>query len=409
MQTFSIKGENRISSVYVGEHLANVESYLPDKPLVIITDENIAALYRDFFPKAPVIIMGTGEKNKTLATVASVLEQLMEIGCDRSWFILGIGGGIVCDLAGFAASIFLRGVPFGFVSTSLLSQVDASVGGKNGVNLSSYNGHGPIWSIHDQTQPTTKNESNLVTYRHFHIKRPRAVWVCYPPDWPTTKNESNLVNYRDCYIKNMAGVFSQPEFVICDISMLTTLPKSELSNGMAEIIKHGLIADENLFSFLEENAQKALNLDHEVLFRLVADSVAIKSTIVQQDEKEAGERRKLNFGHTLGHAAETLDPSGHGRAVAMGIHAACVFSSQLGLIDSQVVQRVDHLLIQCQLPTIIPHPADKITEAVKKDKKKQGNFVHFVLLKAIGKACIRKISYDDLSLFIQKLCFNPIE
>ncbi len=266
MQTFSIKGENRISSVYVGEHLANVESYLPDKPLVIITDENIAALYRDFFPKAPVIIMGTGEKNKTLATVASVLEQLMEIGCDRSWFVLGIGGGIVCDLTGFAASIFLRGVPFGFVSTSLLSQVDASVGGKNGVNLSSY-------------------------------KRPRAVWVCYPPDWPTTKNESNLVNYRDFYIKNMAGVFSQPEFVICDISMLTTLPKSELANGMAEIIKHGLIADKNLFSFLEENAQKALNLD------------------------------------PLGHAAETLDPSGHGKAVAMGIHAACVFSSQLGLID----------------------------------------------------------------------------
>ncbi len=202
----------------------------------------------------------------------------------------------------------------------------------------------------------------------------------------------------------MVGVFSQPEFVICDISMLTTLPKSELANGMAEIIKHGLIADANLFSFLEKNGQNALNLDPEVLFRLVADSIAIKSAIVQKDEKETGERRKLNFGHTLGHAAETLDPSGHGRAVAMGIHAASVFSSQLGLIDRQVVRRVDELLIQCQLPTIIPHPADKIMEAVKKDKKKQGDSVHFVLLEAIGKACVRKISYDDLNCFILKLC-----
>ncbi len=342
MQTFSIKGENRISAVHVGECLSNVEKYLPDRPVVIITDENIAPLYQEHFPKAPVITIGTGEKNKILATVESVLEQLMALGCDRSWFILGIGGGIVCDLTGFAASIFLRGVPFAFVSTSLLSQVDASVGGKNGVNLSSY--------------------------------------------------------------KNMAGVFSQPEFVICDISMLTTLPKEEIANGMAEIIKHGLIADETLVTFLESHAQKALNLDHDVLFRLVSDSVAIKSAIVQQDEKETGERRKLNFGHTLGHAAETLDPSGHGRAVAKGIHAACMLSCQLGLIDKKVVKRTDDLLRQCQLPANFSYPSDQVMKAVSKDKKRQGDSVYFVLLEAIGKACIRKISYDNLNHFIMDLC-----
>ncbi len=346
MQTVSIKGENRISSVYVGECLGNVENYLPDSPLVIITDENIAALYQDRFPKAPVIIMGTGEENKTLATVESVLGQLMELGCDRSWFILGIGGGIVCDLTGFVASVFLRGVSFGFVSTTLLSQVDASVGGKNGANLHSY--------------------------------------------------------------KNMVGVFSQPEFVICDISMLATLPKKEISNGMAEIIKHGLIAHSPLFGFLESHAKKALNLDPGVVFRLVSDSVAIKSAIVQQDEKESGERRKLNFGHTLGHAAERIDPMGHGRAVAMGIHAACVFSYMQGLIDKTIVQRVDDLLMECQLPVVFPYPPDQMMEAVCKDKKKQGDSLYFVFLEAIGKACVRKISYDDLNHFIQRFCGDSI-
>ncbi|MCF8093347.1 MAG: 3-dehydroquinate synthase, partial [Desulfotignum sp.] len=254
MKTFQITGQRGPSSIHVGESLANIAAHLPDQPVVIITDENIKNHYAHAFPKAPVISIGTGEKIKTLATVEILLNRLVAIGCDRSSFILGIGGGIVCDITGFVASVFLRGVDFGFVSTSLLSQVDASVGGKNGVNLSAY--------------------------------------------------------------KNMVGVFNQPRFVICDLNMLETLPKSEISNGLAEIVKHALISDADMLTYIEKNRGKALELDPEIIFQLVSDSVAIKSRVVQLDEKESGERRKLNFGHTIGHAIEKLDPSGHGKAVS---------------------------------------------------------------------------------------------
>ncbi|MFU8770398.1 MAG: 3-dehydroquinate synthase, partial [Desulfotignum sp.] len=237
IKTHKILGKGGTSQIHVGERLGNLADHLPDQPLVIITDENVKSLYGHAFPKVPVITIGTGEKIKTLATVETILHRLIDLGCDRSCFILGIGGGIVCDIAGFAASIFMRGVDFGFVSTTLLSQVDASVGGKNGVNLSAF--------------------------------------------------------------KNMAGVFSQPRFVICDPDMLKTLPQKEIANGMAEIVKHALIADAGMLAFIENNHARALNLDPEIIFQLVSDSVAIKSRVVQQDERESGERRKLNFGHTI--------------------------------------------------------------------------------------------------------------
>ncbi|MCD4721091.1 MAG: 3-dehydroquinate synthase, partial [Desulfobacula sp.] len=199
MKTFHVNGLSGLSSIYVGERLKNLENYLPSTQTIIVTDENIKKYYQKDFPDVPIITIGTGEDIKTLATVETILKELIRYSCDRSSFILGIGGGIVCDITGFAASVFLRGVNFGFVSTSLLSQVDASVGGKNGVNLDSY--------------------------------------------------------------KNMVGVFNQPEFVICDIDLLNTLPKKEISNGFAEIVKHALISDHDMFDFIEKNIQKALNLD----------------------------------------------------------------------------------------------------------------------------------------------------
>ncbi|MBU2452204.1 MAG: 3-dehydroquinate synthase, partial [Proteobacteria bacterium] len=225
MKTFHVKGQLRLSSIHVGESLRNLDKYLPSTQVVIVTDENIKKYYKKDFPDVPVITIGTGEGIKTLSTVEAILKELINYSCDRTSFIVGIGGGIVCDITGFAASIFLRGINFGFVSTSLLSQVDASVGGKNGVNLESY--------------------------------------------------------------KNMVGVFNQPEFVICDIDLLNTLPKKEISNGLAEIVKHALISDESMFDFIENNKQKALDLDYDTIFKLVSDSVNIKSQVVQQDEKEA--------------------------------------------------------------------------------------------------------------------------
>ncbi|HKL01351.1 MAG TPA: 3-dehydroquinate synthase [Desulfotignum sp.] len=341
MKTLHIQGKWGDSAIHVGEHLANVGAYLPDQPLVIITDENIKTLYGQSFPKGPVITIGMGEQIKTLATVEYILTRLVDLGCDRSSFILGIGGGIVCDITGFAASIFLRGVNFGFVSTSLLSQVDASLGGKNGVNLSAY--------------------------------------------------------------KNMVGVFNQPGFVICDLEMLQTLPQDEISNGLAEIVKHALIADADMLAFMEKNQHKALKLDSWTILHLVSASVAIKSRVVQQDEQETGERRKLNFGHTIGHAIEKIDPCGHGRAVSRGMAAATVFSRQKGWISSREVDRIIALLQGLNLPTDLHYDAHKIMDAAGRDKKKHGDFVHYVFLEAIGRARVETISFDALNRFIRSV------
>ncbi|MBU8911686.1 MAG: 3-dehydroquinate synthase [Desulfobacterales bacterium] len=338
METFHVKGQLKLSSVYLGESLKNLENYLPSTQTIIVTDKNIKKYYQKDFPDVPIITIGTGEDIKTLATVETILKKLIHFSCDRDSFIVGIGGGIVCDITGFAASIFLRGINFGFVSTSLLSQVDASIGGKNGVNLDSY--------------------------------------------------------------KNMAGVFNQPEFVICDINLLNTLPEKEISNGLAEIVKHALISDADMFNFIENNKQKALALDYDTIFRLVADSLKIKSQVVQQDEKESGERRKLNFGHTIGHAIEKIERTGHGRAVAMGMVAAAKFSQARHLINQQDVSRIRSLLNDLNLPIALDYNAKQIINAVGKDKKKQGDDLFYVFLEKIGRARVEKISFDEMNEFI---------
>jgi 3-dehydroquinate synthase len=341
IKTHAIMGQRGPSLIHVGERLSNLDSHLPDQPLVIITDENVNTHYGHAFPKAPVISIGIGEQIKTLATVENILHRLVALGCDRSCFILGIGGGIVCDITGFVASIFMRGVDFGFVSSSLLSQVDASVGGKNGVNLSAF--------------------------------------------------------------KNMAGVFNQPRFVICDPDMLKTLPKTEIANGLAEIVKHALIADAGMLTFIENNRTKALDLDPEIIFQLVSACVTIKARVVQLDEKESGERRKLNFGHTIGHAIEKLDPAGHGRAVSRGMAAAALFSAKKGLLASRDVGRISSLLHGLGLPTSLNYEAAQIIAAAGRDKKKQGDFLHFVFLDAIGSARVEKINFPELNAFIKSV------
>ncbi len=343
METFNIQGLSGLSAIYVGESLKNLENYLPDSQIIIITDENIKKYYQKIFPKVPIITIGTGEGIKTLAMIETILKQLLHHSCDRSSFIVGIGGGIVCDIAGFAASIFLRGIKFGFVSTSLLSQVDASVGGKNGVNLDSY--------------------------------------------------------------KNMVGVFNQPEFVICDLELLNTLPEQEISNGFAEIVKHALILDADLFAFIEKNSKKALCLDYETIFNLVAASVKIKSQLVQKDEKESKERRKLNFGHTIGHAIEKIEKAGHGSCVARGMVAAARYSQARHLIDLNDVSRICSLLTDLNLPTALEYNAKKIINAAGKDKKKQGSDLFFVFLEQIGKARVEKISFAEMNTFIASV-FN---
>jgi 3-dehydroquinate synthase len=338
IETFHIKGITGNSSIYIDERLQNVNRYLPDVKTIIITDENVKNYYLNDFPDFPVITIPTGESIKTLATVELIYRQLIDLDCDRQTFILAIGGGIVCDIAGFAASTFQRGLKFGFVSTSLLSQVDASVGGKNGVNFDSY--------------------------------------------------------------KNMVGVFMQPEFVICDINLLNTLPKEEVANGFAEIVKHALINNYSMFEFIEKNKTKALSLDSQIITQLVTDSIKIKSGIVQKDEKEAGERRSLNFGHTIGHAIEKIAQPGHGNAVSIGMVAAAEFSCKKGYIPSQDLNRITSLLYDLNLPVKHDFNIKEIADALSADKKREGDSIYFIFLEKIGKSRIEKVSFTEIEEFL---------
>ncbi|MCU0600095.1 MAG: 3-dehydroquinate synthase [Desulfobacterales bacterium] len=334
MRVLEIKGKTGRSKICVGEKLINLPQYLPETKTVIITNEDVARHYQQDFPPVEVIIVGAGEGFKTLDTAARIYDRLISMEADRSAFLVGIGGGIICDLTGFVASTYLRGVRFGYVPTSLLAQVDASVGGKTGVNFSGY--------------------------------------------------------------KNMVGVFSQPEFVICDPQTLMSLPPEEHANGFAEIVKHAAIADSGYFEYLEKETGSGIELSLDVLEKIIYESVSIKASIVNRDETEKGERRKLNFGHTFGHAVEKTTGIPHGKAVSIGMVVAAELSAARGMISGKDVDRISNLLSRFNLPTKMEGNKDTVLDALAKDKKREGDHIHFVLLQSIGKAVIEPISLAEL-------------
>ncbi len=342
MKEIPLHTADRTSRILVGEKFGNIGSYLPDKRLVIITDENVARHYSDSFPAGMEIIVKPGESSKSLETASGIYDQLIRNEVDRNSFILGIGGGIVCDLAGYIASTYLRGISFGFVSTTLLAQVDASIGGKNGVNFKGY--------------------------------------------------------------KNMIGCIRQPDFVICDPEMLLTLDPEEFRMGFAEVIKYGAIVDRGLFEFLESHHEAALSLDPAVMEKIIAVSAAAKCDIVSADEKESGERKKLNFGHTFAHAFEKLDGIPHGEAVSMGMVLAARLSERLGMIGRVDVDRLRDLILKYGLPAEYRGSCREAFEVMRKDKKRVGESISLILLEVLGKALIKDMPLKDLKNRIDDLC-----
>ncbi|MGD2271210.1 MAG: 3-dehydroquinate synthase [Desulfobacterales bacterium] len=335
MKVFNVQGTSGDSTILIGEKLRNLAKYISAEQTMLVTDANVRCHYQKDFPCREIIEVPTGERSKTLQTVETIYGKLIAFEAGRSSFIVGIGGGIVCDLTGFAASTYMRGVRFGFVASTLLAQVDAAIGGKNGVNFGGY--------------------------------------------------------------KNMVGVFSQPEFVICDLDLLRTLPHKEIQCGLAEIVKHAVIGDTDLFQYLEDHYQKALKLDAAVMEKLVFDSIRIKSSIVNRDEKETGERKKLNFGHTFGHAIEKATGAPHGEAVGVGMMVACALSVKKGYLAIEDAERLEELLRNMRLSTTLRIDTDKVMDALGKDKKRKGEKVSFVLLGGIGKAIIEDISLRELA------------
>ncbi len=342
MKEITINLGERKSTIYIGECFSNLKSYLPKDKVIVITDNNINKYYGESIAEFPQVEIGLGEENKNLTTLDYIIGKFVEYEVDRSWFVLAVGGGIVCDVAGFAASVYMRGLRFGFVSTTLLSQVDASVGGKNGVNFTGF--------------------------------------------------------------KNMVGVFNQPEFVLCDPTMLNTLDKREVIAGFAEIVKAGAIKSMSLFTYLEENAEKALALDIDVIAELVYQSVLIKAKVVENDEREKGERRLLNFGHTFAHAFEKMGGVLHGEAVSIGMIVAANLSNNLCGLTFDEVNRLRGLLLKLSLPVDCVYDMKNVLSAMKKDKKREGDKIHLVLLEKLGSALTKEVKIESLEDLVYDLC-----
>jgi 3-dehydroquinate synthase len=319
----------------VGARLDDLTSYLPLGRTIVITDQTVGRLYGRAVAAYPVITIGCGEGVKQLDTVQAIYAELLRYEADRSFFLLGLGGGIVGDITGFVAATYLRGLRFGLVPTTLLAQVDAAIGGKNGVNF-------------DQT-------------------------------------------------KNMIGTIWQPDFVLCDEQLLATLPVREFRSGLAEVIKHALIADEDLLAYLEPRIPQILAGKPEPLTRIIHDSIMIKSRIVSQDETETGERRKLNFGHTVGHALELAYPLSHGEAISIGMGLALELSAHQGRLHPAEVARARQLLRDSGLPLTWEFDPALVMACLKRDKKRQGEMIQYILLSHLGQAVIEKISLVELA------------
>jgi 3-dehydroquinate synthase len=336
--------ESRIGDcrIFVDEPLEEIRGRLASASSVVITDTNVRRLYGSLLPKGRVIDIGAGESVKNLKTVEFVFRRFLEMEVDRSTFVWGLGGGVVCDIAGFAASTFMRGLRFGFVPTTLLAQVDAAIGGKNGVNLDGY--------------------------------------------------------------KNLVGVFRPPQCVVLNFDVLRTLSGADILGGLTETVKVGLIAKASFFRFVEKNWPALRALERRALRRAVLESIRIKAGIVGADPEESGERKKLNFGHTLGHALEKAVGLPHGQAVAIGMTFAVRLSAARGLLPEKEARRVETILERLRPPAAPAPDLDLVLKAVLKDKKRRGPDIDVVLLERIGKAGIVKIPIQEMENVLHDLC-----
>ncbi len=342
MPTVKLKTGAGVSEILIPGKISDLTKFCDPGSTILLVDENIRKLHGDKFEGFRIISSGSGEKDKTLENAARIYGEMIKTEADRSWTIVGIGGGITTDLTGFVASTFLRGLRFGFVSTTLLGQVDAAIGGKNGVNYEGY--------------------------------------------------------------KNMIGVIRQPDFVLCDTDLLATLPRREFTGGFAEIIKCAAIRRADLFPYLQENIAEALAGRADILNKLIYESVITKIEVVESDETEQGDRKLLNFGHTFGHALEKLYRVSHGEAVAIGMVMAGRLSVKLGMISSVKTDSLEELITAAGLPVKMDVDPSAIAEVMHSDKKRRGNMLQFILLEDIGKAVIKSIPVKDLNSIMHDLC-----
>jgi 3-dehydroquinate synthase len=341
MQTLTVNLGARSYPIHIGTGiLEKTGEFLQQAGLrgkvALVTNPTVAQLYLDpvhdalvqaGFEVTPVLVPD-GEEHKNFNSLKTIYDRLIDARFERKSCILALGGGVIGDLAGFVAATYLRGVPYVQVPTTLLAQVDSSVGGKTGVN---------------------------------HEKG-----------------------------KNLIGAFYQPKLVVIDVAVLNTLPRRELAAGLAEVIKYGIIEDPELFRLLEQRIEQIIGLDRDLLVKIIAASCAIKARVVEADEREEDYRAVLNFGHTVGHALEAATNYRqflHGEAVGVGMVKAAVLSVRQGLCDSKSLDRVTALVKHAGLPAEIPPQVsvESLILAMEIDKKVAAGRVKFVMCEGIGK------------------------
>lgn len=343
MKTLYVELGERRYPIFIGSNLNPqelLEPYIHGKQVMVVSNDTVAPLYLDRYKAAlenlgktvATCILPDGEKYKNIEHLNLIFDALLEAGFNRDCTVLALGGGVIGDMAGFASACFQRGVYFIQVPTTLLSQVDSSVGGKTGINH-------PLG-------------------------------------------------------KNMIGAFQQPQVVLADMSQLFTLPDRELSAGLAEVIKYALLGDEDFLVWLEANMEGLIARDEQLLAEAVYRSCAHKARIIANDEKEQGERALLNLGHTFGHAIESYLGYGewlHGEAVATGMVMAADLSHRMGWISLEDLERTKKIISRAQLPIVCPKiPLDDFLAYMAHDKKVLNGQLRLVLLQQLGKAVITR-------------------
>jgi 3-dehydroquinate synthase len=339
MEKKSIRIGHAETVYYFNASLSKLSQVADKKYSVVVTDENLYSLYEKQLKGWNTIVLKPGEEFKIQQTVDTVVDTLIEMEADRKTTLIGLGGGVITDITGYAGAIYMRGIKVGFVPTSLLAMVDASIGGKNGVDVGVY--------------------------------------------------------------KNLVGIIRQPSFLFFDVSLLKTLPETEWQNGFAEIIKHAVIKDAVMFRELSSHDINWYRSHRTALAALIRRNVLLKTKVVQGDETEQGERKLLNFGHTLGHALENQFELSHGQAISIGMTYAAHLSSKI--LGFRKTDELTSVLTQYGLPTYADFDRKLIFDVLKHDKKRERNSLHYILLKRMGKGVVHTLLLDEVKNIIEQL------
>lgn len=337
MQGTSFSFGKEVCTIYFNGSIKQLKIITKGQDCFYLIDEHVWAAHAKKLPTKNYILIKSGEQYKNSNTVNSIVEKLLQLGANRKSILIGIGGGVVTDITGFVASIYMRGISFGFVPTTILSLVDASLGGKNGVDVGIY--------------------------------------------------------------KNMIGVIKQPNFIVHDYSLLSSLPLTEWQNGFAEIVKHACITNTKLFKDLQENSIDFYQKNKKALANLIQTNATLKLSVVKKDPYEKGSRKLLNFGHTLGHAIENKYKLSHGQAISIGMSFACKLSQKINGFAQ--TNEVETLLQQYGLPINFNFNSNKVFDVLVKDKKANARTISYILLQKIGKAVIQEMPLTQLKKLLK--------